>query len=655
MDSELTKPSSEELRKGFRLAHWSVLPEQNLLRSNEKEVRLEPKVMEVLLYLAAHQGNVVKREQLINDVWQTYVSDEVLSRAISLLRTGLEDDRKKPRFVQTVPKSGYRLIHEVAPINGISQPASTGTRTNLPPIQKWLLGGIAVATVIILLVVNPFNGSTSDNGFSNLSEWLNFLDTQNSGNGQATSIAVLPFDNLSEEPKDGFFSEGITDEITMSLSRVHNLKVVARRSSYSFKNSPEDVPTIGKLLSVDAVLEGSVRRQGDSLRINAQLSDAQDGFLLWSQSFDRPVGEAFNIQDELSKEVVVALQKANTESKIQPPETTTEQPDMQAYQLYLHGRFLWKLRGEQPLRKSIQLYQQAVALDPGFTRAKLALANSIVLLPFYSQESMDQQFNEALAVIAQIKGKNNWEKSEIEAIKAFIAWHRWQWIEAETHFRKAIELSPDSPNTYVWYSQHLSSVGRNADAVVAAERAKELDAVSPVVNDRLGMSYLWINDNIRAAEQFSIGLQLGFSNSINPGYIIFLLRQQRYHEFKSVMEAIHPNPSTRPDWLVENGHLVFLPENSEMALKLATHAEKEGKLITPLLQFGLWILIGGTDQAYEKFDQFAGTDKEKFLHTEFLFTRESTAFRQDTRFKKLTKSTGLQSYWGKFGKPDYQK
>lgn len=643
-----TLTNIDQLRKGFQIGIWRVLPDQGLIQEGSEERHLEPKVMDVLVYLAAHQGEVIKRDRLIDDVWNTYVSDEVLSRAISLLRTALNDDPKTPVFIQTVPKVGYRLIHDIRP----TQPQEKKHSSLKKP--AWI--AITVIVLLVAMVDRWYGGKSDDPLYLAFPDWLDSLDAQFLGDDEFISIAILPFDNLTEDENNAYLSDGITDEITMSLSRVPGLRVVARRSSYSLKNSAEDIPGIGRLLNVNAVLEGSVRREKDRLVINAQLSNASDGYLMWTQSYERPLERAFSVQGKIAAEVVTALQQISEGTGLSILQAEADsQPDMKAYQLYLNGRFLWKLRGEHALRKSIQLFREAVEIDPGFIRARLALANSLVLLPFYSNEPMEEMFSEAMMEVEAIDFSSTVDRSEAEAIQAFITMHRWQFIKAEAHYRQALSLSPDNPNTYVWYSQLLAMVGRNRDAVTTAMRAKTLDEVSPVVNDRLAVAYLWVNENDQAAEQFEIGSKLGFSNRINPGYIVFLLRAHRYHEFKAVIKAFHVDPLTAPLWLIESGHLVFLEENREMAKELSAEAEKNGQSIAPILQLGLPILIGDVDQAYEKFAALEGTAKRKYIYPELLFSIEAIEFRQDPRFNPLTNDMGLDDYWALFGLPDYLK
>jgi TolB-like protein/DNA-binding winged helix-turn-helix (wHTH) protein len=640
---------------GFQLGDWQVYPDQGLLVGDDKQTHLEPKVMEVLVYLAEHHGEVVRRTELIEHIWSgTFVSDEVLSRAISVLRTSLVDDRMSPSYIQTLPKVGYRLLMPVTPLqDGETEPGAVERKQ---PLIIWVAAFAVTIVVIAGFFIWLDKSDVIDPGspaaYADISDWFDYLVEAKEGSAGVTSIAVLPFDDLSENEEGAFFSEGLTDELTMSLSKVKGLKVVARRSSYSFKNRSDDVPTIGRLLNADAIFEGTIRREGDQLRINAQLCDVSDGYLMWSNIYERNVRDVFDVQENIAAAVVEAMRGHFKDGSLQTPLTKQAPPDMEAYQLYLmNGNFMWRLRGEQPLRNSIQLYRQALVIDPSFSRAYISLANALVILPFYSSEPMEPMFQQAMEVLAGFQFTENRELGEVEAIHGFIAWNRWQWVKAEEHFRKALELAPDSPNVYQWYSQLLSGVGRNKDGLKAAKRARDLDQISPVINDRLAMAYLWVGDNVRAAEQFAIGAQLGFRNAINPGYMVFLARQQRFNEFKSIMAALHRGSPNPPTWIIENADTVLLPENREKALALATQADEEGSFSRHFIRFGLWIEIGGIDQAYQTFDALRDTWPQ-FLQMEFIFSEEAKAFRQDPRFKKLAKEVGWQEYWQIYGGPD---
>ncbi|MFC1701733.1 winged helix-turn-helix domain-containing tetratricopeptide repeat protein [Pseudomonadota bacterium] len=644
---------------GFQLGEWSVHPDQGLLVGEKGELHLEPKVMEVLVYLAERQDQVVRRDDLINDVWRgTFVSDEVLSRAISLLRTCLGDDRMTPYYIQTLPKVGYRLLMEVTPlvIPEPDQEPESGLLLKENRVLKPVLA-IAAAIIIILSIVfwstnEKVIDPRSPAAFATIAEWFDFLAKEKEGEEGVTSIAVLPFENLSENDDSTYFSEGLADELTMSLSKVKGLKVVARRSSYSFKNRMDDVPTIGKLLHADAIFEGTIRRVGDQLRINAQLCAVSDGYLMWSGLYERNVSDVFDVQEEIATAVIEAMREHFDGGSLQTPLVKQAPPDIEAYQLYLmSGNFLWNLRGEEPLRQSIELYRQALAIDPNFSRASIGLAKSLVVLPFYSAEPMEPMFQQALEALAGRTFTDPRDLGEVESIHGIIAFHRWQWIKSEEHFRKALELAPDSPNIYMWYSQLLSYVGRNRDGLEAAIRARDLDEISPVVNNRLAIAYLWTNDNLRAAEQFAVAAQLGFRNAINSGYMLFLLRLQRFNEIKAIIAAIHQGYPNPPLWLIEDSDTLFRAENRDAALQAAIQAKQEGSFSMPRIEFGLWVLVGGIDQAYETFNMMRKIAPQH-LQMELIFSKEGTEFRQDPRFEQLAEDIGLQEYWDTYGESD---
>jgi TolB-like protein/DNA-binding winged helix-turn-helix (wHTH) protein/tetratricopeptide (TPR) repeat protein len=647
----------DSLQQGFTLGQWRVYPDQGLLEGEGSQAHLEPKIMEVLVFLALHQDEVVRRDDLISEVWSgTIVTDEALSRAISVLRTRLGDNRLTPTYIQTLPKVGYRLLMPVTPLESLP-PAPSPRQAKSSRLLRWW--PLALAALIVMTSWLVYSTRQDDQidprspaAFASIADWFDFLAEEKEGTAGPTSIAVLPFDNLSESDDSDFFSDGLTDELTMSLSKVKGLKVVARRSSYSFKNRTDDVPTIGRLLNVDAVFEGSIRQEGEQWRINALLSSVSDGYLIWSDIFECSVGDLFNMQETMAAAVVEALRGHFKDGSLQTPLVNQAPPAIEAYQLYLmNGNSLWQLRGEQPLRKSIELYRRALAIDPGFSRAYIGLANSLVLLPFYSSEPIQPVFEEVRSILDGHAFTESRDLGEVEAIRAFMAWNRWHWVEAEERFRKALQLAPDSPNIYQWYSQHLAAVGRRRDSLEAVKRARELDEISPVVNDRMGIAYLWLGDNVRAAEHFAIGAQLGFSKDINPGYMIFLMRLGRFNEFKAVMSAFHRDLPNPPDWLIENADTFFLKENHKQSRALALQALEQGQLITPRLRFGLWVLIGANDQAYETFEAF----REKtphYLQLEFIFAGEGREFREDSRFKRLAREVGWQEYWASYGGPD---
>jgi TolB-like protein/DNA-binding winged helix-turn-helix (wHTH) protein len=650
-------PLDLDLNAGFLLGPWRVQPNQNLIDDGQQPIHLEPKVMEVLCFLAQRQDEVVKRNELIDEIWKgTYVTDEVLSRAISVLRSQLGDDRKNASYIVTIPKAGYRLIMPVTPIpTEEDQPATeVEAGTTRSPLLRFGVPGVILALVAVFLLnstpsPSPTPDPYSPTVFEDLSDWFTFIITGDAAPESITDIAVLPFEDISEEAGNAFISDGLTDEIIGSLSKVEGLQVVARSSSLSVRNRHEDVRAIGDFLHVQAVVEGTVMRVGNKLRISSQLSSTDDGYVLWSETYDRNLDDLLALQDEISLSIVSALREKLGLTDLQPPVTTVPQPDLAAYQLYLNARFLGKLRGETPLRKSIALYEQALALDPAFTRASLGLANSIILLPSYSDEDEEELFAKALAILAELEFDSADDAGEAEAIKGFIAFRRWQWMESEAYIRKALVLAPSNPNLYIAYSQLLATTGRREDAVKAAQQAKELDAVSPVVNNLLALAYLWDGDNVRAAEQFAIAAEGGFNNLRNPGYLIFLMREQRFAEARQAIASYYANSDADPRWMMDNIHSIATYTDDDELVAAAAEAVAAGN-VPPRFQLGLWLFLDQPEQVYETVHRF--WEQKIDLDFVLLLSREGEKFRDSDEFAQIVKETGLDAYWEHYQGPD---
>jgi TolB-like protein/DNA-binding winged helix-turn-helix (wHTH) protein/Flp pilus assembly protein TadD len=656
--------SSPDLRTGFTLGPWKVLPNQNRIERETGAVHLEPKVMEVLCALALQQGEVVSRRQLMDAVWPgTVVGDEVLSRSVSILRSRLGDDRKSPRYIATVPKAGYRLIETVTPLAATpAVPADAmppGAREHKRG-RRWPLYAV-IAALALLLAASPWLFTErappppldprSPTLFADLSDWFELIIRGDIAPEAVTDIAVLPFDDLSEEPGNAFLSDGLTDELISSLGQLEGLKVVARSSSLNFRNRYEDVREIGDILDVQAVIEGSVKRSGNRIRISARLSSTRDGYVLWSQVFDRGLEDLLALQAEIAGEIVSSLRQELEISSLQAPAGGQPAASAEAYQLYLNGRFLWKLRGQSPLRRSVELYEEALRLDPGFTRAQLALANSLILLPYYGNEDEERAFARAQDILDGITTSAPAEAGEIEAIRGFIAFRRWQWRQAEEQFHKALLLNPNNPNLYMWYSQLLSAGGRNADALKTAQQAWDLDAVSPVVNHRLAIAWLWNDDNVRAAEQFARGATLGFVNLRSPAYLVFLLRMQRFDEARQVIETLYQGSGADPRWMMDHIAEISAGEPDGDLVEAAEAAVARGDVL-PRLQLGLWLLLDQPERVYDTV--ISMSTQKKYVDMELLFTAEARAFRDSDEFADLAEEIGLEAFWEHWRGPDLE-
>jgi serine/threonine-protein kinase len=324
---------------------------------------------------------------------------------------------------------------------------------------------------------------------------------------QERSIAVLPFANLSPDPDNAYFADGMTDELINALAKVRGLHVVSRTSVFAFKGQQQDVRAIGGRLGVRAVLEGSVRRAGSRLRLSAQLIDVADGYLLWSETFDRDATDVFAIQDEISRaiaaELKVTLFGAQQTTLVKPP---TE--DLEAYTLYLKGRQFWNRRSEQDLRRGLECFEQAIARDPGYALAYAGAADSFAILGFYCLLPPTEAFPRARA--AAHRGLAiDLGLAEAHPALAYVAmYHDWDWSAAEREFRTAIALNPGYATAHQWYGNFLSVMGRADESLAEFSHAIALDPLSPLKLAALGWSYYFIRSYERAIAECRRALQL---------------------------------------------------------------------------------------------------------------------------------------------------
>ncbi|HEY4649451.1 MAG TPA: protein kinase [Gemmatimonadales bacterium] len=323
----------------------------------------------------------------------------------------------------------------------------------------------------------------------------------------AASAAVLPFSDLSPGKDQEYFSDGLTDELITSLSQVKGLRVAARTSSFQFKGRNADVREVGRKLDVSAVLEGSVRRSGDHLRVTAQLSSVKDGYQLWSDSYDRKEADVFAVQEDIARSIVSALRVrlgGGTDSVLASKPTE----DLEAYDLYLKGRFAWNQRTPQSLQEAARYLEQAVARDSGFTRAWAALADTYILLGPYTGLSPKEIWPKGKAA-AERALRLDPESAEARTSLAYgTLTYEWDWPVAEENFKRAIAAKPNYATAHHWYADLLAGRGRLDESLREMTRAHELDPLSLIIDGELAWVYYLMHRTPEAEAQVRRVLEL---------------------------------------------------------------------------------------------------------------------------------------------------
>jgi adenylate cyclase len=460
------------------------------------------------------------------------------------------------------------------------------------------------------------------------------------------SIAVMPFANLSGDPAHDYFSDGMAEELLNLLAQVPGLQVAARTSSFAFKGQNVDIREIGRLLAVDTVLEGSVRRSGDRVRITAQLVDATSGYHLWSQNYDRQMEDIFAVQDEISAEIVQALKGTLGSPAVveRLPARSAPTENIEAYTIYLQARHQWKRRGAEPVRRSIELFEQALELDPAFAQAWSGLAAAKVVLPGYIGEAPDA-YSVAATDAARQALAHDPNLAEAHAVLAQIQSQEGDWTGAEASFFFAISLDPNDSTTRHWYSLLLSKAGRLKDALAQAQTAFDLDPASPIINYNLAQQWLALGYDDRAQRFRQSAVDLGFDPVQDHSLEIILAYRRgdlaRFEELGRLgLKHAGQDPGILP---------VFMAALEDRAQIAALDKALDEAGMPVEMRSDMWMLLGEDERALQALMAAANKGDAELA---VVWYPEGRGVRLHRRFVEFAESVGLLSYWKQFGMPD---
>ena len=634
---------------GFRVGEFEVYPTRLAFVRAGETVRVEPKVMAVLVYLSRHADQVVTREEFADEVWRgRVVSDEVLSRDISILRSQLGDNAKEPNYILTIPRVGYRLIapvrplHEPEPVALAEEPPVLPPALQLPAYEtltdasnrprpiwrdwRWLgaLAAVVIAVIAVALLRNPAPAETLDRA----------------------NVAVLPFAGLSEASDDEFFGDGLSEEIMHALGGVPGIHVVAKTSSFSFRDSDDDIRAIGRKLNAGSVLEGSVRRDGTRLRVTAQLVDSNTGLQQWSESYDRRMSDIFEVQNQISTAIAARLVET-----LAPGARLSAAPtgDIEAYLLFLRANHLMRQRGADKLTHAIELFQQAIARDPNFGRAYAGLAEAYTLQPSYAGTSEKAAHPLALAAAERAEALGEGTARAL-GVRAFVHFRSREWQAAKDAFESAIAASPNDSDLLQWYSQYLASVGWIERAERAAAGAVAADPLSPVANQRAGVVSVWTNDAQAADSHFSVASEVGIQGPGLPeAWIAFLLSQGRLDEARASVLETQRSRGQSTEWVAPVFAAMAKTGSTSAALEVLNREFAAGKLGVSMYA-GALFFIGDADGFYAGMERVVASGEP--FDVEVLFSRAGRPLRKDPRFAALMADLGLVDFWDKAGWPD---
>jgi len=436
------------------------------LRRNGVRLKLQSQPFRVLALLLQRPGQILTREELQQELWPsgTFVDyEQGLATAVNKVRDALGESSANPRFIETVPRQGYRFIAPVTTVLRESPGLPLPVRSPGRRIRIYIIAAVtALASVALVgwLLHKPYPRHIE-------------------------SLAVLPLDNLSGDPAQEYFADGMTDELITNLGKISQVRVISSGSAARYKGTRKAVSEIARELGADAVIEGTVLRSGKRVRITAQLIDADKEKHLWAQSFERDLDDVLALQDDMARAIAGQVRaKLLANDPARPVRAGMVDP--RAHDLYLQGRYCWRQRTREGEQAGLEYFVQAVAQDPNYAHAYAGIADSYLVLGAHGRLPPAEAFpkaREAARMALQIDDNLAEAHTSLGWIEAFVD---WDWPGSDREFRRAVDLQPNYPTAHHWYSHYLAAVGQLDDSLAEIRRAHQLDPFEVNIDVWLG-------------------------------------------------------------------------------------------------------------------------------------------------------------------------
>lgn len=627
----------------FRFGPFEFRAETGELRKHGLPIRLGAQPVSVLAMLLERPGEVITREDLQERLWPkgTYVDFEhSINAAVKRLRQALSDSADSPHFIETLARTGYRFI---APVDRHLDEAAFPTATGATELRD-TVGGKAEARRRRFRVLPAAVGSIALLAMivSGLAALRDRFRTQGSPS-PIRSVAVLPLTNVSGDPEQEYLVEGIADVLRQDLQGISALRVISRASSMYYRGSGKPLPEIARRMNVDAVIEGSVLRAGDRVRINVELVRAGNDSRLWGGSYDRRLEDVLTLQSEVAQRIADGIRVTLTRPERERL-TRTHTADPDAYLAYSKGRFFWNKRTEADLKTAIGYFQQAIEKDPNYALAYDGLADCWAPLAWYGYVPPRDAFPRAKATVLKALALDS-SLAEAHTTLAFVTfYHDRDWANAEREFRRGIDLNPNYANGHHWYAEFLTLAGRPGEAIAESERARELDPLSPIINTWVGSRYFFARQYDRAIEQYQHALQM--DPAFVPGHLVLghaLEQKGLYREAILEFEKAASLSGGSPVYLASLAHAYGAAGRRTEARKVleALRNLQRQKYVSSYDLALAYLGAGATDQALMLLAQAVDErcPRAMFLGVDPRFDN----LRSDPRFKTLVNRVGPPS------------
>lgn len=639
-------PEDRHLGSPLSFGVFEADPRSGELRKHGMRVRLQGQPFQVLAMLLEHPGEVVTREELQKKLWpaDTFVDfDQGLNKAINKLREALGDSAETPRFVETVARRGYRFLAEVKPVE---RPVGGKIGTAAVPDAAPQTHGAAVAT-------EPRTGKHRLTG----AQWktsavlLLFLivvglgvwsyKSRQRSSPAIRSLAVLPFESLSSDTNQDYFADGMTDQLISDLGQIGALRVISRTSVMGYKHVRKPLPEIARELNVDAVVEGTVLRSGDRVRITAQLINASADKHLWSQSYEGELRETLEVQSKVAMAIADQV-RINLNPKEQAALVAAKVVNPEAYVSYLKGRYFWNKRTADSLKIALAYFNQAIEEDPKYAQAYSGLADTYALLGDWQYAVMTPKEALPKAKAAAIKALelDNSLGEAHNSLAFCLDGFDWDFESAGKEFQRAIELNPGYATTHHWYAWHLALLHRYDDAIAEMKKAQNIDPLSLVINADLAelLAIAHLNDESIQQSQKTIEMDPRFGlahNHLGQAY----LQTRRFDEALAELTKAVDLSGRSPTCIANLARAYAATGNKGEALKLLADLKQHS---TGNYSHGselavIYASLGQPDQAMTWLEK----GFEERFNPGVLLRPGFDPLRSDPRFKDLVHRVGL--------------
>jgi TolB-like protein/DNA-binding winged helix-turn-helix (wHTH) protein/Flp pilus assembly protein TadD len=618
------------------------------LRKHGVRLKLQDQPFQVLALLLEHAGDVVTREELRQRLWpaDTFVDfDTGLNSAVKKLRDVLVDSADEPRYIETIPRRGYRFIPPLVDPNPATVPSSA-PEPGLHPAHETASSQPA-GSVVTSAESFFFTRLRLVFGAAALLVLLvaGFLVYRNTGAGGTKqpaikSLAVLPLKNLSGDASQDYLADGMTEALIGRLAGIHDLRVISRTSVMRYKDTKEALPEIAKTLGVDAIVEGSVIRVGNRIRVHAQLIRAATDEHFWSEAYDHELRDVLTLQSDVAQSIAQRVEVTITGEE-HASLSSARTVDPEAYEAYLKGRYYWNKRTADSMPKAALYFEQAISKDPGYGAAYSGLADCNSGLAWHGFMSPAEALPKAYAA-AQKAVEIDPQSAEAHASLALVLDHQWDWAGAEAEFKRALELNPQYAHAHHWYGDYLSIQGRHDEALVEAKRALELDPLNLMIGTWVGLRYYLARRYDGAIEQSlnTVDLDPNFAAAhliLGESYV----QQGKHKEGLDQLQKAASLSGDSPLYMAQVGVSLALAGEKKEALRAIRELQDiSGKrYVSPYGVAQIYAALNDKEQTY-KWLETAYRDRAVWM-SYLVVDPVFDSIRSEDRFRDLLQRVGL--------------